>query len=217
MEAHHPTCLTVPPPPPVLIHLICLSFPFLFIFQKLLTFHFLFFSFFFPIGKFHSRSYKIAYALLNKLSKHGGGGAGGSGTAELLGSSSVKPGDRVALVYPNSDAIGFICAFYGCLHAGVVPVPIEVPLTRRDAGSQQIGFLLGSCGVQVALTSDICLKGLPKTASSGEVIAFKGWPKLHWCVTDNLIKPPKDWQPPPKLQDDTPAYIEVHDSSPGSY
>jgi acyl-CoA synthetase (AMP-forming)/AMP-acid ligase II len=143
------------------------------------------------------------------LSKHGGGGVGGSGTAELLGSSSVKPGDRVALVYPNSDAIGFICAFYGCLHAGVVPVPIEVPLTRRDAGSQQIGFLLGSCGVQVALTSDICLKGLPKTASSGEVIAFKGWPKLHWCVTDNLIKPPKDWQPPPKLQDDTPAYIEV--------
>jgi acyl-CoA synthetase (AMP-forming)/AMP-acid ligase II len=156
-----------------------------------------------------SRSYKIAYALLNKLSKHGGGGVVGSGTAELLGSSSVKPGDRVALVYPNSDAIGFICAFYGCLHAGVVPVPIEVPLTRRDAGSQQIGFLLGSCGVQVALTSDICLKGLPKTASSGEVIAFKGWPKLHWCVTDNLIKPPKDWQPPPKLQDDTPAYIEV--------
>ncbi|KAI9553366.1 putative disco-interacting protein 2 isoform X2 [Daphnia sinensis] len=162
-------------------------------------------------GKLQSRSYKIAYALLNKLSKHGG-----PGSAELLGSSSVKPGDRVALVYPNSDAIGFMCAFYGCLHAGVVPVPIEVPLTRRDAGSQQIGFLLGSCGVQVALTSDICLKGLPKTASSGEIIAFKGWPKLHWCVTDNLIKPPKDWQPPPKLQDDTPAYIEYKTDKEGS-
>ena len=154
-------------------------------------------------GKLQSRSYKIAYALLNKLSKHSSGGVGG---LEALG--SVKPGDRVALVFPNSDSIGFICAFYGCLHAGVVPVPIEVPLTRRDAGSQQIGFLLGSCGVAVALTSDICLKGLPKT-TAGEVIAFKGWPKLHWCVTDHLIKPPKDWQPPPKLQDDTPAYIEV--------
>lgn len=217
MEAHHPTCLTVPPCPHPSHLSFFFPFFFLFIFQ-VIDFSFSFF-FFFPIGKLQSRSYKIAYALLNKLSKHGGGGGvgGGSGTAELLGSSSVKPGDRVALVYPNSDAIGFICAFYGCLHAGVVPVPIEVPLTRRDAGSQQIGFLLGSCGVQVALTSDICLKGLPKTASSGEVIAFKGWPKLHWCVTDNLIKPPKDWQPPPKLQDDTPAYIEVHDSSPGSY
>ena len=52
-------------------------------------------------------------------------------------------GDRVALVYPNNDPLGFMCAFYGCIMAGIVPVPIEVPLTRRDAGSQQIGFLLG--------------------------------------------------------------------------
>ena len=64
-----------------------------------------------------SRAYKIAYALLNKLS--------------TKPDVCVKQGDRVALVYPNSDPIGFICAFYGCLHAGVVPVPIEVPLTRR--------------------------------------------------------------------------------------
>jgi len=38
---------------------------------------------------------------------------------------------QVALVYPNNEPISFICAFYGCLTAGVVPVPIEVPLTKR--------------------------------------------------------------------------------------
>lgn len=38
---------------------------------------------------------------------------------------------KVALVYPNSDPLSFMCAFYGCVTAGVVPVPIEVPLTRR--------------------------------------------------------------------------------------
>ena len=38
---------------------------------------------------------------------------------------------QVALVYPNNDPISFMCAFYGCLTAGVVPVPIEVPLTKR--------------------------------------------------------------------------------------
>lgn len=38
---------------------------------------------------------------------------------------------QVALVYPNSDPLSFMCAFYGCVTAGVVPVPIEVPLTRR--------------------------------------------------------------------------------------
>jgi hypothetical protein len=60
------------------------------------------------IGKLQSRSYKIAYALLNKLSKHGGDGVVGNGTDELMGSSSFKPGDWVALVYHKSDAIGFI-------------------------------------------------------------------------------------------------------------
>lgn len=41
------------------------------------------------------------------------------------------PGDRVALVYPNTEPLAFLAAFYGCLLAGVVPVPIEVPLTKR--------------------------------------------------------------------------------------
>ncbi|XP_066588947.1 disco-interacting protein 2 homolog A isoform X2 [Prorops nasuta] len=153
-------------------------------------------------GKLLSRSHKIAYTLLNKA-------------LSRSGDCILKPGDRIALVYPNNDPISFMCAFYGCLQAGIVPVPIEVPLTRRDAGSQQIGFLLGSCGIQVALTSEACLKGLPKT-TAGEVVAFKGWPKLHWFVTEHLAKTPKDWLPPPRLTDDTPAYIEYTTDKDGS-
>ena len=116
---------------------------------------------------------------------------------------------QVALVYPNSDPGMFWVAFYGCLLAEVIPVPIEVPLTRKvkkqktknnniqrnvcpfcvkrnvmfnhndilfvlkDAGISQVGFLLGSCGVSLALTSEICLKGLPKTPT-GEIMQFKG-------------------------------------------
>ncbi|CAG9855710.1 unnamed protein product [Phyllotreta striolata] len=153
-------------------------------------------------GKLLSRSHKIAYALLTKsFSKNG--------------DTSLKCGDRVALVYPNNDPINFLCAFYGCLLAGIVPVPIEVPITRRDAGSLQIGFLLGSCAVQLALTSDACLKGLPKT-TSGEVIQFKGWPRLTWFVTEHLAKTPKDWSPTPRLTDETPAYIEYSTDRDGS-
>uniref|UniRef100_A0A1B6LJF6 AMP-dependent synthetase/ligase domain-containing protein n=1 Tax=Graphocephala atropunctata TaxID=36148 RepID=A0A1B6LJF6_9HEMI len=87
--------------------------------------------------------------------------------------------------------------------------------TSRSLGSQQIGFLLGSCGIQVALTSEACLKGLPKTAA-GEVVAFKGWPRLHWFVTEHLAKTPKDWLPTPRLTDDTPAYIEYTTDKDGS-
>ncbi len=156
-------------------------------------------------GKLLSRSHKIAYALLNRV------GFNKPGVEQLL----VKPGDRIALVYPNNDPLNFMCAFYGCVMAGTVPVPIEVPVTRRDAGSQQIGFLLGSCNVSLALTSETCFKGLPKNVN-GEVVTFKGWPKLTWFLTEHLPKPPRDWMPPPRLTDDTPAYVEYTSQQDGS-
>lgn len=34
-------------------------------------------------------------------------------------------------MYPNSDPGMFWVAFYGCLLAEVIPVPIEVPLSRQ--------------------------------------------------------------------------------------
>uniref|UniRef100_A0A665WN48 Disco-interacting protein 2 homolog B-A-like n=1 Tax=Echeneis naucrates TaxID=173247 RepID=A0A665WN48_ECHNA len=146
-------------------------------------------------GKLWSRSVKLAYTLLNKL---------GTKNEQIL-----KPGDRVALVYPNSDPGMFWVSFYGCLLAEVIPVPIEVPLSRKDAGISQVGFLLGSCGVGLALTSEICLKGLPKTPT-GEILQFKGWPRLKWVVTDSkyLTKPSKDWQPHIPTANTDPAYIE---------
>ncbi|VVC99775.1 unnamed protein product [Leptidea sinapis] len=127
-------------------------------------------------GKLLSRSLKIAHALLNKTftSKATSGGP-------LTGDNTLKPGDRAALVYPNNDPINFMCAFYGCLQAGVVPVPIEVPLTRRDAGLQQVGFLLGSCGIQYALTSDACLKETTSSSSRLDTSAQAcgGYPSAH--------------------------------------
>uniref|UniRef100_A0A8C9G577 Disco interacting protein 2 homolog A n=1 Tax=Pavo cristatus TaxID=9049 RepID=A0A8C9G577_PAVCR len=154
-------------------------------------------------GKLWSRSLKLAYTLLNKLT---------SRNEPLL-----KPGDRVALVFPNSDPVMFMVAFYGCLLAELIPVPIEVPLTRKDAGSQQIGFLLGSCGVTLALTTDACQKGLPK-AQTGEVVTFKGWPRLIWFVIDgkHLAKPTKDWHPQLRDASAEIAYIEYKTSKEGS-
>ncbi|XP_032821513.2 disco-interacting protein 2 homolog C-like [Petromyzon marinus] len=154
-------------------------------------------------GKLFSKSRKMAFTLLNKL---------GTKQDQLL-----KPGDRVALVYPNSDPIAFTLAFYGCLLGGLVPVPIEVPLTNKDTGCQQIGFLLGTCGVTVALTSELCHKGLPKTPA-GDIFQFKGWPKLHWFVTDskNLSKPSKDWMPQMRDANEDAAYIEYKTSKDGS-
>ncbi|KAI1286480.1 Disco-interacting protein 2 [Halotydeus destructor] len=161
-------------------------------------------------GKLYSRSRKIAYNLLNRVGQKGN--LAGSGGGEV----TLKPGDRVALVFPNNDPIGFMCSFYGCLTAGVVPVAVEMPVTRKDAGSQAIGFLLGSCNVTYALTSEACFKTLPRTSGSPEVHPFKGWPKLFWLTTESWSKPSKDWQPPSRICEETPAYIEYTVDKDGS-
>lgn len=50
---------------------------------------------------------------------------------------------QVALVFPNNDPAAFMVAFYGCLLAEVVPVPIEVPLTRKVRNSSLITVRCG--------------------------------------------------------------------------
>uniref|UniRef100_A0A7N4V443 Disco interacting A n=1 Tax=Sarcophilus harrisii TaxID=9305 RepID=A0A7N4V443_SARHA len=126
------------------------------------------FVFLVTLGKLWSRSVKLSYTLLNKLT---------SKNEPLL-----KPGDRVALVFPNSDPVMFMVAFYGCLLAELIPVPIEVPLTRKDAGSQQIGFLLGSCGVTLALTTD-AVEGVPAPQEKG--------PGGRWHTGGPLVPGPR--------------------------
>jgi acyl-CoA synthetase (AMP-forming)/AMP-acid ligase II len=35
------------------------------------------------------------------------------------------------VAFSNDDPLSFMSAFYGCLTAGLVPVPVEVPTTKR--------------------------------------------------------------------------------------
>ncbi|KAF3836462.1 hypothetical protein F7725_029020, partial [Dissostichus mawsoni] len=182
-------------------------------------------------GKLWSRSIKLAYNILHKLgSKQEPMVRPGDRVShtppppppplyvQLCSISNPilccpPPLLQVALVFPNNDPVAFMVAFYGCLLAEVVPVPIEVPLSRKDAGSQQIGFLLGSCGVTVALTSDACHKGCPRARQERSHSS-----KLLWFVTESkhLSKPPRDWFPHIKDANNDTAYIEYKTCKDGS-
>ena len=63
-------------------------------------------------GKLLSRMRKVAFTLLHK--KNG-----------------LQAGQRVALVYPNSEPIMFVGAYFGCLLANLVPVVVEVPMSSE--------------------------------------------------------------------------------------
>lgn len=61
------------------------------------------------------------------------------------------PSFQVALVFPNNDPVAFMVAFYGCLLAEVVPVPIEVPLSRKVLCEIHLNV------VSIVITPNTCL------------------------------------------------------------
>ncbi|KAL5259725.1 hypothetical protein ACHWQZ_G009983 [Mnemiopsis leidyi] len=147
-------------------------------------------------AKLLSRTQKIAYGLMSKY------------MMKEKGDVILKKGDRVALIYPSQDPGAFAAAFFACLFANLVPVPVEAPISNMEPGAQQLGFLLGSCGVQLALTSEMGYKALPKDPSDHKVVQLKGWPKLTWYQTDSCPKPPKEWIPPSRQSPHSTAYVE---------
>ena len=46
--------------------------------------------------------------------------------------------------------------------------------------------------------------------------APSGWPRLVWCLTEHLPKPPKDWTPPQRPQPESDCYAEMTMSKDGS-
>ena len=70
-------------------------------------------------------------------------------------------GDRALLAYPAG--LEFLIAFLGCVYAGVVPVPVELP-GRGAAGAEKTRRLRGiaeDCGARLLLTSSAAQAYLP--------------------------------------------------------
>jgi acyl-CoA synthetase (AMP-forming)/AMP-acid ligase II len=108
--------------------------------------------------KLLSRAQRVAYYLLNK-----------TGTKS---EPCLKIGDRVALVFPNNDPIGFTIAYCGCIMAGLVAIPIDLPVVKRDTGCHNLGFVIGQVGATVALASETCYRSLPKS-TNGDCVEIK--------------------------------------------
>ncbi|EPS61871.1 hypothetical protein M569_12922, partial [Genlisea aurea] len=108
---------------------------------------------------------------------------------------AMKTGDRVLLIYvPGLD---FIDAFFGCLRAGIVPVPV-IPPDPSQKGRQSllhISNIAKSCN-PVAILSTLSYHIAVKAASASNIFALKGrdnksypcWPNLPWLHTDLWIK-----------------------------
>ncbi|MGH9349473.1 MAG: AMP-binding protein [Vicinamibacterales bacterium] len=105
--------------------------------------------------------------------------------AELSGAWSVKPGDRVLLVYP--PGLDFTSALIGSMMAGALPVPAYPPNPEdlsNDLG--RIRAIVESSGARVALTTRR-YRRLARIGSALAPTAVWQWPRgLAWHTTDDL-------------------------------
>ncbi|KAG5981930.1 hypothetical protein E4U55_002491 [Claviceps digitariae] len=115
--------------------------------------------------------------------------------------SSLYRGDRVALMYRDTEIIDFAIALIGCFIAGVVAVPIN---DLQDY--QRLNFILTSTQSHLALTTDNNLKAFQREITAQKLT----WPKgVEWWKTNEFGSyHPKKKEDVPMLSVPDLAYIE---------
>ncbi|KAH6606862.1 amp-binding domain-containing [Trichoderma cornu-damae] len=115
--------------------------------------------------------------------------------------SPLYRGDRVALIYRDSELIDFAIALLGCFIAGVVAVPIN---DLQDY--QRLNYILTSTQAHLALTTENNLKTFQRDITTQKLT----WPKgVEWWKTNEFgsYHPKKKDDVPPLTVPDL-AYIE---------
>ncbi|QDT10571.1 AMP-binding protein [Planctomycetes bacterium K23_9] len=117
-------------------------------------------------------------------------------------SSFAQPGDRALLVYPTG--LDFVAAFFGCIYAGVLPVPATYPRPRRPM--PRLSSIANDCHPSVVLTTNASLQLLDVKSVAPELA------KLRWLATDKLEESSKTWLRPATKADDL-AFLQYTSGS----
>ena len=117
-----------------------------------------------------------------------------------------RSGDRVLLLYPSG--LEFIAAFFGCLYAGVVAVPLGVP--RRHQNLQRWQAIAKDAQARVVLTTATVKKDLDR------LLAKTQWNSLLWLASDRLVNGDGSKWVCPDLDSDTLAFLQYTSGSTGT-
>ena len=115
--------------------------------------------------------------------------------AALLQSRGLQR-ERVLLLYP--PGLDFITAFFGCLYAGAVAVPVSLPQTKRGLGRFQV--IASDAQASAALTTR-------------QVISRFGRPGIEWLTSDDLSNDEAAQWREPTANGDALAYLQYTSGS----
>jgi acyl transferase domain-containing protein/acyl-CoA synthetase (AMP-forming)/AMP-acid ligase II len=115
-------------------------------------------------------------------------------------------GERALLLYP--PGLEFVAAFFGCLYANVIAVPVYPP--RRNHHLHRLQAILEDADATIALTTtDVSARIAPWLA---DVPAMQS---IHWCATDQLdLQQATTWREP-ALASETIAFLQYTSGSTG--
>lgn len=116
-------------------------------------------------------------------------------------------GERALLLYP--PGLEFITAFFGCLYAGVVAVPVYPP--RRNRSLERIQAIADDAEAKVALTTDSVLERVEKLID--ETPHLK---ELTWLATSHLRDETAEGWEMPDIHADTLAFLQYTSGSTGT-
>jgi acyl-CoA synthetase (AMP-forming)/AMP-acid ligase II len=112
-------------------------------------------------------------------------------------------GDRAILIYPTG--LDFIEAFWGCLYAGIVAVPVPEPFHPRQIARYRA--ILADAGTDRVLTTGALEPTLRKWFGSDD--------RLEWIATDRIRSAWADRWSLPALADHDLAFIQYTSGSTG--
>lgn len=88
----------------------------------------------------------------------------------------LNAGDQVALIFP--PGIDLICAFYGCLYLGVIPITIRPPHPQNLATTLPTVRMIVDVSKSVVVLSMQAIIKLLKSREAGASVDPKSWPPI---------------------------------------
>ncbi|HEX8337892.1 MAG TPA: fatty acyl-AMP ligase, partial [Pyrinomonadaceae bacterium] len=118
--------------------------------------------------------------------------------------TSCAPGDRVLLLYP--PGLEYIAAFFGCLYAGAVAVPLYPP--RRNRNARRLQSVVSDARAATALATARVRSRVEALFPPGG-----GLEGLRWTLTDDLAESlGGEWREP-RVDGDTLAFLQYTSGS----
>jgi len=116
-------------------------------------------------------------------------------------------GERALLLYPSG--LDFIKAFFGCLYAGVVAVPVYPP--RRKQKMSRLLSIFSDAEAKIALTTNSLMTNVNGQLAQSMTLTSIKWLATDYILTNQLL----DWKET-EINQDTLALLQYTSGSTGT-